>query len=119
MGLKMKAMPSATLKLEAQTAAELMHPNPISVRDNASIQEVIALLSDKNISAAPVINEAGHPVGVLSRSDILVHDREKSEYLIPVPAYYEEEEVRNRTGDFKRGGFQVIDVDRTRVSDIM
>jgi CBS domain-containing protein len=28
-------------------------------------------------SAAPVIDEAGRPVGVISRSDIVIHDREK------------------------------------------
>src|SRR5262245_30603742 len=75
----MKAtMPApALLKFEAATAADLMAPNPISLRVDANVTEALALLTDKSISAAPVIDEAGHPVGVLSRSDILVHDRER------------------------------------------
>ena len=28
------------------------------------------------ISAAPVIDEAGHPIGVLSRSDVMIHQAE-------------------------------------------
>jgi CBS domain-containing protein len=117
MRVKMQTTLAPHLTLEVETAAELMQPNPISIRDDATIQEAIALLSDKGFSAAPVINRAGHPVGVVSRFDILVHDREKSDYL--VPELGEDEEVHARTGKFKGGGFQVIDVDRTPVSEIM
>jgi CBS domain-containing protein len=34
------------------------------------------LLIDKGFSGAPVIDEAGRPVGVVSRADIITHDRE-------------------------------------------
>jgi len=59
-----------------KTAADLMHPNPVSIRDSATAEEALVFLADTTFSAAPVINEAGHPVGVLSRSDLLVHERE-------------------------------------------
>ncbi len=68
--------PVPILSLCAETAADLMQANPVSIRDDASIVEAIALLSDKRFGAAPVIDEAGHPVGVVSHSDILVHQRE-------------------------------------------
>jgi CBS domain-containing protein len=121
MAIKMKELPTTRMTLDVETAAEIMRPNPVSIRDDATVQEAIALLSDKGFSAAPVINAAGHPVGVVSRSDILVHDREKTEYVVPVPDYYEAEvqEVHTRTHEFKRGGFQVVDVDRTVVNEIM
>jgi CBS domain-containing protein len=119
MGTKMKPLSSARMSLAVETAAEIMRPNPISLREDATIQEAIALLSDKGFSAAPVINQAGHPVGVVSRSDILVHDREKAEYAVPAPNFYEEEEIRARTGAFNGKGFQIVDVDRTLVSEIM
>jgi CBS domain-containing protein len=115
----MQKVLSPRLTLGVETAAELMQPNPISIRSDASIQEAVALLSEKGFSAAPVINRAGHPVGVISRFDILVHDREKSDYLVPLPEFSEEEQVHAHTGKFKGGGFQVIDVDRTAVSEIM
>src|SRR5205807_6841808 len=67
----------ARLVLAADSAADLMTPNPVSIREDAWIQAVIALLADKNLEAAPVIDEAGRPVGVLTQGDILVHEREK------------------------------------------
>jgi CBS domain-containing protein len=65
------------LCLWADTAAELMMPNPVSIRGDATFAEALALLADRGFSAAPVIDEAGRPIGVLSRADILVHEREQ------------------------------------------
>lgn len=65
------------LALWAETAADLMTTNPVSIRENATVQQAVALLTDKGYHAAPVIDEAGRPVGVLSVSDLLAHDREK------------------------------------------
>lgn len=65
------------LVLDAQTASDLMVPNPISVRAEASVTEAMMLFTEKGITAAPVIDEAGHPIGVLSRSDLLIHQCEQ------------------------------------------
>jgi CBS domain-containing protein len=62
------------LTLLAETASELMTSNPVSLRAQATVAEARDLFIAKEISAAPVIDEAGHPVGVLSHSDIIVHD---------------------------------------------
>jgi CBS domain-containing protein len=67
------------MKLIAETAADLMTPNPISIRDIASVHEAITCLTDKAVTAVPVIDEAGRAVGVISRSDLLIHERERSE----------------------------------------
>lgn len=104
-----------TLTLTARTAEELMHPNPVSIRDNATIHELVALLTDKGFSAAPVIDEAGRPVGVVSRTDVLIHEREKTTSVEPALEYYREEEIR--VG--KHEGFHVEHVDHTEVRDIM
>jgi len=58
-----------------------MTSNPVSIREDATIHEAIELLTRRGISGAPVIDEAGRPVGVLSRGDILVHDREAADYV--------------------------------------
>lgn len=58
------------------SAQEIMTPNPHSLREDATIEEAIAFLIDKGFRAAPVIDESGKPVGVISQSDIVVHDRE-------------------------------------------
>ena len=51
-----------------------MTPDPVSLRSQATVREARELFVAKAISAAPVIDHAGHPVGVLSRTDIMVHD---------------------------------------------
>jgi CBS domain-containing protein len=70
------AAPSSRLVLEADTAAELMRPNPPAISDRATIAEAIALFTDRGVSAAAVVDAGGWPVGVLSRSDLLIHERE-------------------------------------------
>jgi CBS domain-containing protein len=72
------------LELRARTAADLMVPNPVSLRADATATEALRLFTHKGITAAPVIDEAGHPIGVLSRSDLLIHHRETT---APPPAH--------------------------------
>jgi CBS domain-containing protein len=81
-------MPNATLSdattplfLRAETAAELMTANPVSLNAGAAVREALDLLTARGFGAAPVIDEAGRPVGVLSRSDLLIHDRELVAYV--------------------------------------
>ena len=105
------------MSLVADTASHLMVENPISIRDNASIREALALFADKGFSAAPVIDEKGRPVGVISRFDIIVHDREKIDYV--TPDYYGRSSMRTPEGEPLGKGFHVENVDRTRVRDVM
>ncbi len=59
-------------RLEAIRASDLMTANPVSVRHGITVREAAAVLAERGISAAPVVNDAGRAVGVLSRSDILL-----------------------------------------------
>jgi predicted transcriptional regulator len=90
-----------------------MTPNPLSLRDDATIKEAIAFLIDRGISGAPVIDEAGRPVGVLSQSDILVHDRQTVEHV--VPEHDHGDPLPRRMWD----EFEIEKVDATPVRDIM
>jgi CBS domain-containing protein len=67
---------AARLHLTAATAGELMTPNPVSLRDHATAAEAIQLLTGKGFGAAPVIDDAGRPIGVLSQTDLLIHLRQ-------------------------------------------
>jgi CBS-domain-containing membrane protein len=67
------SQPSA-LVLRADTAEDLMTRNPLSIRDDATLESAAAFLIEKEISAAPVIDNAGRAVGVLSHTDIVRHD---------------------------------------------
>jgi len=119
----MKKSPSAKvaprMTLGAETAADLMTANPVSIGADASVQEAVAFLADKGFSAAPVIDAAGRPVGVLSQSDLLVHDREKVEHTSAKAEYYERADLTTRPGHISRGGFRVEGVELTRVRDVM
>jgi len=74
--------------LESAAAAELMTPGPLSLRDDATLTEAIAFLADKGFSAAPVIDAAGKPIGVISRTDIVVHERQEVARGAGVHDYY-------------------------------
>jgi CBS-domain-containing membrane protein len=77
---KTKKTKNLPLTLQAKTAAELMSPNPMSLREDAPIEEAIAKLVSKGFRAAPVIDAAGRPIGVLSTSDVLINEREKTQF---------------------------------------
>jgi CBS domain-containing protein len=53
-----------------------MSPNPVSIHRDAGIREALELMTDRGFGAAPVIDDAGRPIGVISRTDILIHERE-------------------------------------------
>jgi predicted transcriptional regulator len=102
-----RAEASGYLSLDARTVAELMVANPVSIRDNATIQELVALLTDKGFGAAPVIDAAGRPVGVVSLADIVAHDRERLASSVAVPE------------GARREGTPAGNIDPARVRDIM
>jgi CBS domain-containing protein len=94
-----------------------MTPNPLSIRADAFVSEAVAFLADKAFHAAPVIDGAGRPVGVISQSDILVHDRENP-LRHDIPDYFQRADL-GKSRDEMPEGFQVEEVERTAVRDIM
>ena len=58
------------LTLKCKTAKEMMTPNPISLTSVSTLQRAVAFLMDHAFSAAPVIDDAGRAVGVISLTDI-------------------------------------------------
>lgn len=56
------------------TAKDVMNPNVISVPADWTVAELSQFLIDKAITGAPVKDEAGHLIGVVSLTDIVRHD---------------------------------------------
>lgn len=110
--------PTQILALKAETAADLMTASPVSLRETATLHEALALLVDKGYSAAPVIDHAGRPVGVLSRSDLLIHERENPPHLREA-GVYDPKEMHTDEGEPLGKGFQVEDVDPTPIRELM
>src|SRR5260221_4702192 len=77
----MKTTSTATLtmrcELEEMTARDLMSENPVFIRVDATDEEAIRFLADKGISGVVVIGDAGRPLGVLTATDVLIHQRAK------------------------------------------
>lgn len=114
-------MPAATdvskrVVLGAHTAEDLMTPNPVSISEHALVREAAAVLTDREIGAVTVINDAGRPVGVLSRTDIVRHDREKSND--PVLGTPEDDEMTLLTGE-RVVRIEIEATDPTLVREIM
>jgi CBS domain-containing protein len=61
----------SSLTLPEQTARELMTPNPVSISERAAVIDAAAVLANRDFSALAVVDDAGRPVGVLSRTDIV------------------------------------------------
>jgi CBS domain-containing protein len=61
------------IALLAKTAEDLMTVNPLSLREHATVDEAIAFLSAHRFGGAPVIDDAGKPVGFVGKTDLLRH----------------------------------------------
>jgi CBS-domain-containing membrane protein len=66
---------ASVMILDGKTAADLMTPHVLALAADRTVDEAIAFLVDKKLHAVPVVDAQGAPIGVLSRSDIVAHDR--------------------------------------------
>jgi CBS-domain-containing membrane protein len=57
-------------KIAAVTVAEAMTPDPVTVQPDTNIEEVAALMVDRNFHTIPVVDE-GELVGIVGKEDIL------------------------------------------------
>jgi len=105
------------LKLRATTARDVMMPVVLSVSKTTTIREAAEFLFDQAISAAAVIDERGHPVGVISRSDFVRAIARQPESH-PIPHYYNRLTLKPLPDELARLDFSGPATERT-VADIM
>lgn len=60
------------------TVGDIMIRDVITIPADATLSEVAALLTVKNISGAPVVDETGRMVGIISESDLLSETRRRA-----------------------------------------
>ncbi|MEU0133042.1 CBS domain-containing protein [Streptomyces sp. NPDC006296] len=53
------------------TVADLMTPSVISVQRGTTFKEIARLLSESGVTAVPVVDDGGRPIGVVSEADLL------------------------------------------------
>lgn len=100
-------------KAQPRTAADIMHADVVTVRNNQTIKELAQVLIDHRITGAPVLDESGRLVGVVSQTDLVRRQRESDE-AVEVPAYHQS--LDRWLG---RQGFQVEAPEYARVGDVM
>ena len=66
----MKHLEKEVQKITATTVADAMSPNPVTVRPDASIEEVGSIMVDKNFHTVPVV-EKGELLGIVGKVDVL------------------------------------------------
>lgn len=54
-----------------KTVADVMTPNPVTVKPQSPLQEAIKILAEKHISGLLVVDEAGKLLGVISETDLM------------------------------------------------
>src|SRR3954463_7478350 len=70
----------------AKTVRDIMNPNPPTVRPDASVEDVVRILSERDASAVIVVNEGERPTGIITEADLVIADEEGDLHL---PHYFE------------------------------
>jgi CBS domain-containing protein len=63
------------------TVRDIMDPDGPTVAPDATIEEVVHLMSDTEVGAVPVVNEGGRCVGIITESDLVIADDERDLHL--------------------------------------
>ena len=67
-------------KARGVTAADLMTAAVVAVRPDDTVEHAAKLMYDRKVKRLPVVDQAGRPIGIISRSDVLaVFDRTDAE----------------------------------------
>lgn len=67
----LKTKGCVALPIKQQTAAELMSAPAMTIRADTPVKEIAALFEAHNINRAPVTDEAGRLLGIVSRGDLV------------------------------------------------
>lgn len=96
--------------------SEVMTSDVVCVHPDLGIEVLIETMLDRGFSGAPVVDQEGRPVGIVSKTDLLreLHDRgDAPEADLP--------RLRTRSGrEFAlRSGFHMAELTRATVGDVM
>jgi CBS domain-containing protein len=112
--------PRSTTPVKKLTAKDIMNPEVITVRDDLTVQELADLFTERMISGAPVVDDDGRLVGVVSLSDVVRAGGRKSGLRSNAsPADYYTSGWENSVGDDELEELHVENDGDQLVRDIM
>jgi CBS domain-containing protein len=97
-------------------AKDIMHPNIVSVRDNMDLREVAKIFVDEGITGAPVVDQLGKLVGVISQSDLVEYEVGTERVLTVEAPFYRRPYDESLDPS---SGFQIEQLSTDTVRDVM
>jgi CBS domain-containing protein len=94
--------------------ADIMTKNVVCVTADAGIEDVMALLVRHEIGGLPVVDAKGHPIGIISRADVLRAQQERGD-----TEEMREITARPQPGEHLEPGTHVLEPVRTTARDVM
>ena len=70
----------------ALTVRDIMDPDPVSVTVADSVETVLHVMRDHELSGVPVVNEGGRCVGIITEADLVLSDQGEDFHL---PHYFQ------------------------------
>jgi CBS domain-containing protein len=64
---------------ETLRVTEIMTGSPFCIHRDVDVAEIVALFVEQGISGAPVVDDSGRPIGMVSRADVLMNEYERAE----------------------------------------
>ena len=97
-------------------AGDIMSRDVICVPVDMDVRDLTKLLLEKGITGAPVIDENGDLQGVISQTDLMYYSLTRDDELKMESTFYQSVRVEGR---HIPKGFQIEDVNTSRVGDVM
>jgi len=109
MNFKGERQPDPDLKRsrEIETVANYMSVDLVTFRPDQDINEAIAAMLDRKISGAPVLNEVGELVGIISEKDCLK--------VIIDDAYHNQPHTKNKVEDYMSHDVETVSIESSIV----
>jgi len=98
------------------TARDIMTTDVVSVESGTSLRELERIFLEKGISGAPVVDEAGNLVGVISQTDLVYYHLTRSDTPVRDSDFYRMAELE---ASFAGTGFHVEDYNTGWVHEMM
>jgi CBS domain-containing protein len=99
-----------------RVAKDIMNPNVVTVTETMDLREAAKIFVEERISGAPVIDELGTLVGVISQSDLVEYElATERELTVEAPFYrrpYDDALDPSR-------GFQIEELSADTIKDVM